>query len=100
MPDVSSVHYTGLVALKSSSVTAEQHKLPASAEPWSTYAGVLMGNKHPSIAEANQLGQYTGPGPQPLRGIPGFPTQPQQNRHVPLGASRLQNGKIGISLIP
>lgn len=39
-----------------------------------------------------------GPGPQPLRGIPGFPGQPPQNRNAPLGAGRLQNGKLGTQL--
>ncbi|KAA6411802.1 MAG: NOT2 family [Lasallia pustulata] len=37
-----------------------------------------------------------GPGPQPLRGIPGFPgQQAPQSRAAPLGSGRLQNGKIG-----
>ncbi|KZF25389.1 hypothetical protein L228DRAFT_244216 [Xylona heveae TC161] len=37
-----------------------------------------------------------GPGPQPLRGIPGFPNQqPLPNRTAPLATGRLPNGKIG-----
>ncbi|MCJ1252549.1 hypothetical protein MMC24_000355 [Lignoscripta atroalba] len=35
-------------------------------------------------------------GPQPLRGLPGYPgQQAPQNRNTPLGSGRLQNGKLG-----
>ncbi|EED20619.1 NOT2 family protein [Talaromyces stipitatus ATCC 10500] len=37
-----------------------------------------------------------GPGPQPLRGMPGFPSQQQaQARNASMATSRLPNGKIG-----
>jgi hypothetical protein len=38
----------------------------------------------------------TGPGPQPLRGMPGFPSQQQpQARNASMATSRLPNGKLG-----
>ncbi|MCJ1299565.1 hypothetical protein MMC08_002357 [Hypocenomyce scalaris] len=62
--------------------------------PRSTYATVLSGKSKPTGANISAAG--VGPGPQPLRGIPGFPgQQAPQNRTAPLGSGRLQNGKIG-----
>ena len=61
--------------------------------PRSTYATVLAGKSKPT--GANISAASVGPGPQPLRGIPGFPgQQAPQNRTAPLGSGRLQNGKI------
>ena len=67
---------------------------PIPTGPRSTYANVLAGNSR-SI-DANRSVAFSGPGPQPLRGIPGFPgQQAPQSRAAPLGSGRLQNGKIG-----
>lgn len=60
----------------------------------STYARVLAGKT--KLPNADISVGFSGPGPQPLRGIPGFPgQQAPQTRNAPLGSGRLQNGKIG-----
>lgn len=48
---------------------------------------------------ADSLLSLLGPGPQPLRGMSGFPAQQQaqaQARNVTLASARLPNGKLGI----
>lgn len=43
---------------------------------------------------------YPGPGPQPLRGMSGFPAQQQaQARNATLASARLPNGKIGAMIL-
>lgn len=43
---------------------------------------------------------YSGPGPQPLRGMSGFPAQQQaQARNATLASARLPNGKIGAMIL-
>lgn len=65
--------------------------------PRSTYATVLAGKNRSTVA--NVPARFSGPGPQPLRGIPGFPgQQAPQARAAPLGSGRLPNGKIGARL--
>ncbi|MCJ1368098.1 hypothetical protein MMC16_007237 [Acarospora aff. strigata] len=82
--------------LRPLAATTHCEDVQAPTGPWSTYARVLVGNKRLPSASANERDRHIGPGPQPLRGIPGFPTQqPQQNRNAPLGAGRLPNGKLG-----
>ena len=77
--------------------TTSGHEPPLRGQPptgpRSTYATVLAGKSR--FIDANISVAVSGPGPQPLRGIPGFPgQQAPQSRAAPLG-SRLQNGKIG-----
>ena len=75
---------------------AFRHQPPTG--PRSTYATVLAGKNRPT--HANISAGVLGPGPQPLRGIPGFPgQQAPQTRTAPLGSGRLQNGKIGALLL-
>lgn len=97
MADSSSVQQNGLITSRISSAGAQSHQPPqAPTGPWSTYARILDGQRRRPATVANQNRENTGPGPQPLRGIPGFPTQPQPpNRNAPLGANRLPNGKLG-----
>jgi len=96
MADVSLVEQTGILSSASPSVADKFQELQAPTGPWSTYARVLVGKKRPSATMTNEPGQRTGPGPQPLRGIHGFPGQQQQlNRNALLGAGRLPNGKLG-----
>lgn len=99
MAHVPPVQHNGFVQPRPSPDDAEYRPLRAPPTgPWSTYARVLAGRRHPSTALANNSAIPTGPGPQPLRGIPGFPAQQQQqNRNGPLGGGggRLPNGKIG-----
>lgn len=64
------------------------------AGPRSTYATVLAGKNR--ATDTNIHAGFSGPGPQPLRGIPGFPgQQAPQARAAPLGSGRLPNGKLG-----
>lgn len=96
MADSSSVQQNGLVTSRISSAGAQSQPPRAPTGPWSTYARILDGQRRRPAIVANQNRENTGPGPQPLRGIPGFPTQPQPpNRNAPLGANRLPNGKLG-----
>lgn len=86
----------GLVPSKMPPAGAQSQHPRAPIAPWSTCPRVVVGQKRPPAMMANQNRENAGPGPQPLRGIPGFPTQPQQqNRNAPLGAGRLPNGKLG-----
>ncbi|KAA8650621.1 uncharacterized protein ATNIH1004_003308 [Aspergillus tanneri] len=49
-----------------------------------------------SLLTSCALGAYYCPGPQPLRGMSGFPAQQQvQARNVTLASARLPNGKLG-----
>jgi len=46
--------------------------------------------------DADVFGGFSGPGPQPMRGMSGFPAQQQaQARNATLASARLPNGKIG-----
>jgi len=46
--------------------------------------------------DADVFGGSSGPGPQPMRGMSGFPAQQQaQARNATLASARLPNGKIG-----
>lgn len=46
--------------------------------------------------DTDPFGVASGPGPQPLRGMPGFPAQQQaQARNATLASTRLPNGKLG-----
>lgn len=48
--------------------------------------------------DADVFESAPGPGPQPLRGMPGFPAQQQQQaqaRNATLASARLPNGKLG-----
>ena len=97
MADVSSMQQFDRLPLRPLAATTHCEDVQAPTGPWSTYARVLVGNKRLPSASANERDRHIGPGPQPLRGIPGFPTQqPQQNRNAPLGAGRLPNGKLGM----
>lgn len=96
MADSFIVQQIGLVPSKMLPAEAQSQHPQDPIAPWSTYARLVVGQRRPLAMTANQSRENTGPGPQPLRGIPGFPTQPQQqNRNAPLGASRLPNGKLG-----
>lgn len=63
-----------------------------------TYVGVLTASPtaidHMGRPMADSM-SVTGPGPAPLRGIPGF--QNQQPRAAPVNPSRMPNGKLGMS---
>lgn len=46
--------------------------------------------------DADVFGGSSGPGPQPMRGMSGFPAQQQaQARNATLASARLPNGKLG-----
>lgn len=48
------------------------------------------------LNNANVCFDPIGPGPQPLRGMSGFPAQQQvQARNATLASARLPNGKLG-----
>lgn len=50
--------------------------------------------------DADVSGVPSGPGPQPLRGMPGFPAQQQaQARNATLASARLPNGKLGAMIL-
>lgn len=49
---------------------------------------------------ADISGVSSGPGPQPLRGMSGFPAQQQaQARNATLASARLPNGKLGAMIL-
>lgn len=63
-----------------------------------TWAKVVATSTEDSSSErkADRSSDGTGPGPQPLRGMSGFPAQQQaQARNAALASTRLPNGKIG-----
>lgn len=67
-----------------------------------TWATVVATLKEDSSSErnANKPSDRTGPGPQPLRGMSGFPAQQQaQARNAALASTRLPNGKIGATAL-
>ena len=70
-----------------------------------SYKSVLVGDVQAAgeaqgPEEADECENDPGPGPQPLRGISGFPTQPaSQTRNNPLSSARMPNGKLGMNIL-
>ena len=74
---------------------------PGSSKTWAKVVATPSPQSSPD-RKANNLCVATdiGPGPQPLRGMAGFPSQQQsQARNAALPSSRLPNGKLGVLLL-
>lgn len=94
VPDKPAISFSALPEKCTAPSRAPSFRRQPPTGPRSTYATVLAGKNRATVA--NIHAGFPGPGPQPLRGIPGFPgQQAPQARAAPLGSGRLPNGKIG-----
>ena len=89
---VPALHDTSLLGRRQSvpKVNSRSPRVPA------TYAKALLGRG----SQANRVVDSTGAPPPPLRAFAGFAGQQvPQNRNPPLGSTRLQNSKLGVSIL-
>jgi hypothetical protein len=76
-----------------------ERRAPPAPHTALSYASVVVGETLGS-EEADDSENAPGPGPQPLRGISGFPAQQaSQTRNNPLSSARMPNGKLGTAFL-